>query len=90
MLLDCWPYPGFGDFKEKWTMQAFVQGFRQSHDLYSQSQGQKVLASSVLHPFRGGTAEWEGCHDFGIVQLRTDFGTGLNFIQKLTHPKVMT
>lgn len=65
MLLDCWSYPGFGDFKEKWTMPAFVQGFWQSHDLYSQSQGQKVLASSVPHPFRGGTAEWEGCSDLG-------------------------
>lgn len=47
MLLDCWSYPGFGDFKEKWTMPAFVQGFQQSHDLYSQFQEQKMLALSV-------------------------------------------
>lgn len=56
MLLDCWSYPGFGDFKEKWTMTAFVQGFQQSHDLYNQSQELKVLEASVLHPPRGGTA----------------------------------
>lgn len=42
MLLDCWSYPGFGDFKEKWTMPAFVQGFQQSHDLYSQFQEQNA------------------------------------------------
>lgn len=47
MLLDCSSYPGFGDFKEKWTMPAFVQGFQQSHDLYSQFQEQKMLASPV-------------------------------------------
>lgn len=86
MLLDCWSCPGFGDFKEKWTMPAFVQGFWQSHDLYSQSQGQKVLASSVPYPFRGGiAAEWEGCSGLGAVYLRTDFGPGL----KLAHPKVV-
>lgn len=83
MLLDCWPYPGSGDFKEKWTMRAFVQGFWQSHDLYRQSQGQKVLASSMPHSFRGGTAEWEGCSDLGIVQPKTDFGPGLNSITKV-------
>jgi hypothetical protein len=47
MLLDCWPYLGFGNFKEKGTMLAFVQGFQQSHDLCTQSQGQRVLATCV-------------------------------------------
>lgn len=41
MLLDCWSCPGFGDFKEKWTMPAFVQGFWQSHDLYTSPRGRK-------------------------------------------------
>lgn len=67
MLLDCWPYLGFGNFKEKGTMLAFVQGFQQSHDLCTQSQGQRVLATCVPHPLRGGTAEWEGCSGLGIV-----------------------
>lgn len=57
-----------GISRKSGQMPAFVQGFWQSHDLYSQSQGQKVLASSVPYPFRGGiAAEWEGCSGLGAV-----------------------
>lgn len=74
MLLDCWPSPGFKDFKERWTMPAFVQGFRQSHDLHRQIYEELLSGKNVL--------TWESFSRELTLVL------ALILLQELAHPKV--
>lgn len=77
MKLDCWSYPGFRDFKEKWTMPAFIGGIWAVIWSADQPPGAASSSFPAEESVERGNFGVQGLCWFGSPLANTGLGHGL-------------